>query len=564
MKKVLYTFIIFVIVGLFFPEAFSQSYTTFLTLDPIPSQVSPGDTITFSGVFGTTDGYVIQDATIYIKDDVTFDVDTILGTVVTDENGEFVGTWEAQTRSGGGSYDFYAIYEGSSNFAKVKSQTFSVFVSGSPSSYSTSSSSGTTSSTYSPTEITLDKFPNFAKMGQTITFSGKLTSNGNGLANAIVSIKDEDLADLNDLLTSTTTDSTGKFSVNWKVKNVDSGDRQLSALVLDLYGGLGGATQVNQVYNLAQSNTVEIYAEFQGNNQYAKSNTCLLEYVDGVLQSNCYNNILTIQDDSSFENFIISMALSEMGVGTSNTDSLESILSNQADYSDTANFEDLLLDTLQEELDLGDTDLTMDQMLELLEDPSLAENYNTVQSYTPPTPKTTPAPIVEQIPYKDYDGDRIFDEWDDCIIQPETFNGYQDSDGCPDTIPKPNVPDFVEPSKGAQYYLDRYNNEPAYKDWFDRYYPDYSIKDAIEISIPDAFSVKEAKPRIPDFVDPSKGAQYYLNRYNNEPVYKDWFDRNYPDYTIKQAITLAIPDAFSQPNTISKQQEQFCFLFWCW
>ncbi len=39
----------------------------------------------------------------------------------------------------------------------------------------------------------------------------------------------------------------------------------------------------------------------------------------------------------------------------------------------------------------------------------------------------------------------------------------------PEPKPKPisNVPDFVDPKLGAQYYLDRYNNEPAYKDWFD-------------------------------------------------------------------------------------------------
>jgi len=39
-----------------------------------------------------------------------------------------------------------------------------------------------------------------------------------------------------------------------------------------------------------------------------------------------------------------------------------------------------------------------------------------------------------------------------------------------------------------------------------------------------------------DFVDPNKDPQYYIERYYNEATYKDWFDKNYPDYTIEEAI----------------------------
>ena len=42
--------------------------------------------------------------------------------------------------------------------------------------------------------------------------------------------------------------------------------------------------------------------------------------------------------------------------------------------------------------------------------------------------------------------------------------------------------------------------------------------------------------KIPGFPDPEKDLQYYLDRYNNEPNYKDWFDRNFPDQTIKQVV----------------------------
>ncbi len=126
----------------------------------------------------------------------------------------------------------------------------------------------------------------------------------------------------------------------------------------------------------------------------------------------------------------------------------------------------------------------------------------------------------------------------------------------PEPEPVSNVPDFVDPKQGAQYYLDRYNDEPVYKDWFDTNYPDYTIEEAIELAIPDAFAKPEPTSNVPNFVDPKQGAQYYLDRYNDEPVYKEWFDTNYPDYTIEEAIKIAIPDAFPEPDP-SKQLAPF-------
>ncbi|MDX1596420.1 MAG: hypothetical protein R3327_05710 [Nitrosopumilaceae archaeon] len=38
------------------------------------------------------------------------------------------------------------------------------------------------------------------------------------------------------------------------------------------------------------------------------------------------------------------------------------------------------------------------------------------------------------------------------------------------------------------------------------------------------------------FVDTTKDPNYYIERYYNEPKYRAWFDRNYPDYTIEEAV----------------------------
>jgi hypothetical protein len=116
----------------------------------------------------------------------------------------------------------------------------------------------------------------------------------------------------------------------------------------------------------------------------------------------------------------------------------------------------------------------------------------------------------------------------------------------PSVVPPPpeptkNIPDFVDPKQGAQYYLDRYNNEPAYKDWFDTNYPDYTIQEAIELAIPNAFPEPPPTKELAPFVDPNQDPQYYIDRYNNEPTYKDWFDENFPDLTIYEAVGVEPP-----------------------
>ena len=90
---------------------------------------------------------------------------------------------------------------------------------------------------------------------------------------------------------------------------------------------------------------------------------------------------------------------------------------------------------------------------------------------------------------------------------------------------------FVDKSKDPQSYVDRYNNEPTYKKWFDENFPEYD-------SIYEAVGLKEVKEIAP-FVDPNQDPQYYVDRYNNEPTYSEWFDENFPEYdSIYEAVGL--------------------------
>ncbi|MEO9309793.1 MAG: CFI-box-CTERM domain-containing protein [Nitrososphaera sp.] len=99
---------------------------------------------------------------------------------------------------------------------------------------------------------------------------------------------------------------------------------------------------------------------------------------------------------------------------------------------------------------------------------------------------------------------------------------------------KTHIPGFPDPNREPEYYINRYNNEPEYKAWFDRNFPEDSIYEILGVPGP-------KKTHIPGFPDPTKDPQYYINRYNNEPEYKAWFDRNFPGETIYDIVGISEP-----------------------
>ena len=61
--------------------------------------------------------------------------------------------------------------------------------------------------------------------------------------------------------------------------------------------------------------------------------------------------------------------------------------------------------------------------------------------------------------------------------------------------------------------------------------------------------------KIEDFVDPNKDPHSYLKRYILEEKYKDWFDRNYPDNTIYEAVGLNEWDYNAMKKKLSANQD---------
>ena len=103
----------------------------------------------------------------------------------------------------------------------------------------------------------------------------------------------------------------------------------------------------------------------------------------------------------------------------------------------------------------------------------------------------------------------------------------------PEPEPVSKIASFVDPTKDPQYYIDRYNNELAYKQWFDSNYPEITIEEAVGF---DKKIEATAVVDISQFIDSEVDPQYYIDRYNNELAYKQWFDTNFPDLTIYEAV----------------------------
>jgi len=58
-----------------------------------------------------------------------------------------------------------------------------------------------------------------------------------------------------------------------------------------------------------------------------------------------------------------------------------------------------------------------------------------------------------------------------------------------------------------------------------------------------------------NFVDPKKDPREYLKRYLNESKYKDWFNRNYPNYTIYDAVGLSLSDYLTMKRKLFPESE---------
>ena len=80
-----------------------------------------------------------------------------------------------------------------------------------------------------------------------------------------------------------------------------------------------------------------------------------------------------------------------------------------------------------------------------------------------------------------------------------------------------------------------------------------NVIDEVEPKIVEEVDVNVKKTL--NFVDSKKDPHEYLKRYLKEPKYKDWFNRNYPNYTIYDAVGLSISDYLSMKRELFPELE---------
>ena len=80
-----------------------------------------------------------------------------------------------------------------------------------------------------------------------------------------------------------------------------------------------------------------------------------------------------------------------------------------------------------------------------------------------------------------------------------------------------------------------------------------NVNDEVEPKIVEEVDVNVKKTL--NFLDSKKDPHEYLKRYLKEPKYKDWFNRNYPNYTIYDAVGLSISDYLSMKRELFPESE---------
>ena len=169
--------------------------------------------------------------------------------------------------------------------------------------------------------------------------------------------------------------------------------------------------------------------------------------------------------------------------------------------------------------------------------PTVSDSPASTPPKIPPEPKQEKlgiAPFVDKTENPQSYVDRYNNEPDYKAWFDDNFSEYESiyqAVGLKTPVP---LAMFVDPAEDPQSYIDRYNSDPAYKTWFDDNFSEYeSIYQAVGLKTPVPLAM---------FVDPAEDPQSYIDRYNSDPAYKAWFDNNFSEYeSIYQAVGLETP-----------------------
>ena len=198
---------------------------TQVILHRIPERAYAGDPVTFTGTLYHRD-QPLAGKKVYIQDEDELRLDDYLKSGTTNQYGRFYITWVAKVDSFEDELEIRAVFEGDSSYGRDTSPIQDMYV------------------TKIGGDITLDRFPGTAKVGQAVTFSGTLSFDRGSPEGAVVYIKDEDSLSRDELLVTGYVEPNGRFSATWTAEHRDVDD------------------------------TVDIFAVFEGDGRYYRQATC--------------------------------------------------------------------------------------------------------------------------------------------------------------------------------------------------------------------------------------------------------------------------------------------------
>ena len=190
--------------------AHAQSMGTAVHLYPLPSSAEVGEDVELYGWLSDADGHAVPDATIYVRDDVGLGSDETIAILTTDADGLFLAYWTAERRPAGGSWDFYAVFEGEDGLRKSRSDTYAVDVAG--------------GDARRAAYLDLDPLPSAAAVGDAVRLGGWMYDDaGLPVEGATIYVKDDVGLGSDETIAILTTDADGEFYTEWTAERRPAG-----------------------------------------------------------------------------------------------------------------------------------------------------------------------------------------------------------------------------------------------------------------------------------------------------------------------------------------------------
>lgn len=160
-----------------------------------------------------------------------------------------------------------------------------------------------------------------------------------------------------------------------------------------------------------------------------------------------------------------------------------------------------------------------------------------------PDPETS-ADVYIQL----YETDAEFREW---------FDGVFPEYDITDVVGEPGGQEgseeflFPDPSVSPSIYVDLYETDAGFRGWFDETYPGSTVADVVGASTGHETRA-DPRDRVPGFPDPTTSAREYVDRYDADAEFREWFGEVFPEYDIVDVV--GEPEAAPPPEEPDRLQ----------